>query len=208
MTATFTPHPKPVREPKPPRGPRQRKCAVCRSLFVPRSITHKACGAGCALAVAEVVRKVQAAKVARADRAKTRAQLRAIETAKDKKKRLQPIVNAIARARDHADGCISCDKPANWGGQWHGSHYKSSGSNSALTFNLWNIHKACSECNRNKGGNIHGYRPRLIEKCGAACVEWLDNHPRSREYDPDYLERAIAIGTKWLNRKMKRLANK
>ena len=208
MTATFTPHPKPVREPKPAKGPRQKMCCECRTPFVQFKSIVKWCSYECGAAFAIRLGAIRKTKEARQERAKTRAQLRAMETAKDKKKRLQPIVNAIARVRDHADGCISCDKPASWDGQWHGSHYKSSGSNSALTFNLWNIHKACSECNRNKGGNIHGYRPQLIEKCGAARVEWLDNHPRSREYDPDYLERAIAIGTKWLNRKMKRLANK
>ena len=54
---------------------------------------------------------------------------------------LQALVNKYVRLRDIKDGCISCDKSSNWGGQWHASHYYSRGHSSSLRFNLNNIHK-------------------------------------------------------------------
>lgn len=96
------------------------------------------------------------------------------------------IVQWIARIRDRHDGCISCDLPATWDGQWHGSHYRPAGNHAAVELHLWNIHKSCSACNRHKGGNIAQYTPRLIAKIGQEKVDWLNaqNHPvkRTREY--------------------------
>ena len=176
MTTAFTPHPKPVREPKPPRGPRQRKCAVCRLLFVPRSITHKACGPSCAQVVAEGERKAQERK---ADRARKQA----LKSRQDHIKDAQAAINAWVRlVRDREDGCISCDKPATWHGQWHASHYASVGASPATRFDPANIHKSCSVCNNILSGNIRAYRPRLIEKIGIAEVDRLEGHQPFRKW--------------------------
>lgn len=101
----------------------------------------------------------------RAEKIKTRAQHLG---------ELQDAVNAYVRLRDINDPCISCDKPATWQGQWHASHFKSVGHAPFLRFNLLNIHKACSVCNKWKSGNYAGYKPRLEKKIGKEMVDWLE----------------------------------
>lgn len=112
----------------------------------------------------------------------------------------QAIANKYARIRDAKDGCISCDKPASWGGQWHGSHFRSVGAASAVRLNLWNIHKACSVCNHHLSGNVAAYRPRLVEKIGAVRVEWLEAQNQLVRYDVDYLKKYKRVMGKRLRR--------
>ena len=116
------------------------------------------------------------------------------------------IVQKIARLRDRHDGCISCHMGANYGGQWHGSHFRPAGNNSAVMFNLWNIHKACAQCNLFKGGNISAYRPRLIEKIGLERVEWLESQTQVVKRDVGYLMRFKKVMGKRLRRMEKRNA--
>jgi hypothetical protein len=60
---------------------------------------------------------------------------------------------------------------------------------SALQFHLWNIHKACAQCNLHKGGNREGYRPRLIKKIGVDRVEWMDaQNGVTKRSGPAYIE--------------------
>ena len=117
------------------------------------------------------------------------------------------IVQKIARLRDRNDGCISCHMGANYGGAWHGSHFRPAGNNSAVQFHLWNIHKACAQCNLFKGGNIAAYRPRLVEKIGADRVEWLESQTQITKRDIPYLIRFKAVMGKRLRRMEKRLTN-
>jgi hypothetical protein len=117
------------------------------------------------------------------------------------------IVQKIARLRDRNDGCISCHLPATWGGQWHGSHFRSHGAASAVQFHLWNIHKSCSSCNKDKGGNIHDYRPRLIAKIGQDKVDWLMAQNQTFKPPIDYYKRFKAVMGKRLRRMEKRLEN-
>jgi hypothetical protein len=119
------------------------------------------------------------------------------------------IVQKIARIRDRHDGCISCHLPATWGGQWHGSHYRSVGACSSTQFHLWNIHKACSSCNGRKGGNIIEYRPRLIAKIGQERYDWIMAQPKQgQKHGPayvGYLKRFKQVMGKRLRRMEKRL---
>ncbi len=135
-------------------------------------------------------------KVARLDIA---VRKEALKTPSDRAKPAQAAVNRYINARDRGKPCISCGKPDK--GVRNASHYKSRGSNSALRFNLWNIASSCYSCNCAKGGNIGGYRTGLIARRGIEIVEWLENHPRSREYSNEYYARI----TKIFNRKTKRL---
>ena len=119
---------------------------------------------------------------------------------------LQTEVNKYVRLRDSADGCISCDKPASWQGQWHCSHYFSRGHSAALRFNLWNCHKSCSVCNLHLSGNIGQYTPRLIDKIGQERYDWLVAHKSdTARYDLDIVKRAIKICRKKINRLKNRL---
>jgi len=108
-----------------------------------------------------------------------------LKSLSDHLKDAQIPCNKYIRIRDKDDGCISCDKPANWGGQWHASHYRPRGNCSSLRFHPMNIHKSCSECNNFKSGNLIEYRIELIKKIGLENVEWLEsqNRPYSWEID-------------------------
>lgn len=135
---------------------------------------QRVCSVACSIALAA---KQRAQKEARANREERKSLREALEKAKTRGahlKELQAAVNAYVRLRDAADGCISCDRPATWQGQWHASHFLSVGSHPGLRFNLLNIHKACSICNNWKSGNYAGYKPRLEQKIGKEMVDWLE----------------------------------
>ena len=147
----------------------------------------------CSLAIAAKKRERKAAQDAREQRRSRREALEKVKTRGDHLREAQAAVNAYVRARDANEPCISCDRPASWGGQWHASHFRSVGSNPALRFNLLNIRKACSICNVWLSSNYAGYRPRLIEKIGLERVEWLEKEHGPRKYDIEYLKRLKRI---------------
>lgn len=179
---------------------RQKRCKnpVCGNVFDPVRPLQVVCCPECAIAWSNQGKGKQAAE--KVLRAVTRARK---EAAKPRSKWLaecQTIANRYARIRDAHDGCISCDRPATWGGQWHGSHYRSVGAASAVRLNLWNIHKACSICNHHLSGNIAEYKPRLIAKIGAEKVAWLESQNQVVRYDIEYLKRYKRVMGKRLAR--------
>jgi hypothetical protein len=146
------------------------------------------------------------AKVERAEIRKRKEKLKKVSEWEEECRR---IVQKIARIRDRNDGCISCHMGPNYQGMWHGSHYRSVGACSNTQFLLWNIHKACAQCNHTKSGNREGYRPRLIEKIGLERVEWLDAQnqvtKRSGPVYVEYLKRFKQVMGKRLRRMEKRV---
>ena len=153
----------------------------------------------------EKIAKQRAAK-AKVERAEYRKIKQKSKTPAQLAEPVRKLAQRYAVLRDHAYGCISCDKGPHWtGGVWHGSHYKSVGSSSALQFNLLNINKACDQCNFFLAGNIGPYETRLRQKIGDEKVDWLKNHARSREYTPEYLARLSAILRKKIKRQEARI---
>jgi hypothetical protein len=173
-------------------------CEYCGKPFTPFQSMQRVCP------TVRCARGWAAMKSAQGKR-ELRARKEAIKTRTDWLAECQAIVNKIARLRDAKDGCISCEKPPTWDGQWHGSHYRSVGAASAVRLCLWNIHKACSQCNHHKSGNIADYRPRLIEKIGLEKVEWLDSQNQVVRYEVDYLKRFKSVMGKKLKRMEKRV---
>jgi hypothetical protein len=172
-------------------------CAVCGKPFAKRNSLQRVCSPRCALKTVREQRKAEKAEYRRRqEAAKPRSQWL---------KEAQAVANRYARLRDSHLGCISCDKPASWTGQWHGSHFRSVGAASSIRLNLWNIHKACSVCNHHKSGNIAEYRPRLIEKIGIEKVEWLESQNQLTRYSVEYLKRYKAIFSKKIKRLEERL---
>jgi nitrogen fixation protein len=170
-----------------------RRCRCCGKPYTPISSMSKACSVPCAL---DLVRQANARKEVRAkreERAATRVAKEKLKSRADYLREAQTAVNAYVRLRDANEPCISCDRPATWGGQWHASHYRSVGSNPGWRFNLWNISKACSICNVWKSGALSEYRPRLIGKIGLARVEMLERESPVRKYDIEYLKRLKRI---------------
>jgi hypothetical protein len=189
---------------KPTKGPKQIACKnrACRKRFVPDPLWLRCCSEECGVVIGlEAVAKRKAAKE-KAERAVDRKKKKEQKTPAQLAEPVRKLAQKYAVLRDRDYGCISCDKGAHWtGGVWHGSHFKSVGSNSALQFNLLNINKACAQCNYFLAGNIAPYETRLRQKIGDVRVDWLKNHPRSREYTPEYLDRLASI----LRKKIKRL---
>jgi len=167
-------------------------CRVCGGPFLPFNTMQIVCGVACARRVPVINRKAEKAELKRRK-----------EAAKPRSKWLQEaqsVVNRYARLRDAHLGCASCDRPANWNGQWHGSHFRSVGAASAVRFNLWNIHKACSICNNWKSGNLSDYEPRLRARIGDAKVDWLRTQNQRADYPVEYLKRLKRVFTKKCNR--------
>lgn len=175
---------KPATEPKPPKGPRMRRCKVCRSLFVPRSITHKACGTGCAVVIAEDERKSH-------DRKADRVRKVALKTRQQHLKEAQAAFNAFIRERDAAEPCISCGRHHT--GSYDAGHYRSVGAQPALRFDESNVHKQCVPCNQHKGGNVVEYRIRLVQKIGPEAVALLEVEHEPAKYSIEDAQRIKAV---------------
>ena len=169
------------------RQPRPRKCAWCSERFEPRQMGQKACSPKCALAHtrAEAARKAhRAPRKPGAGKAPT--------DRRTALKRCQIAFNAFIRERDRHRGCVSCDIPATWQGQFHASHYRSVGAAPELRFEPLNCHKSCSACNNHKSGNIEQYRPELIRRIGLRNVEWLEGPHEPKRWTVDDLNAMAA----------------
>jgi hypothetical protein len=176
-------------------------CIHCGKEFVPK---YTAMQIACSLRCAASYVKKQKAQKEKAERAGFKVRRDAIKSRSKWEDECRKIVQAIARIRDRNDGCISCHLPANWDGQWHGSHFRSHGACSVLQFHLWNIHKACSSCNRDNGGNIINYRPKLVEKIGQERVDWLESQNGTFKPPIEYYIRFKKVMGKRLRRLEKR----
>lgn len=188
---------------------RRTRCPHCRDKLEAGQRIHAGCIEGYAEAQeAKAQRKAekQARMYAKVEKAKDRQRKEDLKSPTRWEQECREIVQKIARLRDRNDGCISCHMGPNYGGQWHGSHFRPAGNNSAVQFNLWNIHKACAQCNLFKGGNIAAYRPRLVEKIGADRVEWLESQTQTVKRDIAYLKRFKSVMGKKLRRMEKRIA--
>ena len=172
-----------------------RKCAVCRSAFTPRSMTHKACGADCAAIVGAKQAAKLASRAATEDKRQTRAQLEELKTIPTLKKEAQREFNHFIRARDRAAGrsCICCDRPLEFeriGGAVDAGHYRSTGSADHLRFDEDNCHAQRSDCNRFGAGRAVDYRSGLIRRLGLQRVEALEARQETAKWTRDGL-RAI-----------------
>ena len=181
---------------------KQRTCKQCKVRFDEddgvRTPAGRFCGAPHAFQWAI---KRRDANKAKALRAQQRARKEAALTNTEWANKLQIEVNKYVRLRDKADGCISCDKPATWAGQFHASHFYSRGHSSALRFNLWNLHRACSQCNNHLSSNHEGYAPALVEKIGQERVDWLTAHKSDVvRRDAEWYKRAIRIARRGIKR--------
>jgi len=185
---------------------KQKKCAVCKLRFTPWMPMAKVCSPVCAISLAVSKRNKAEKLAASKDRKETKVRLERLKTPSQHEAECRAIVQKIARIRDRFDGCISCHMPANYGGMWHGSHFRPAGNNAAVQFHLWNIHKSCAQCNLHKSGNLSAYRPRLIEKIGADKVAWLESQNQVVKTSVPYLIRFKAVMGKRLRRLEKQIA--
>ena len=192
-----------------------KKCKQCKNPVLDESIAIRTplfifcsfeCGKLYAIAKSKAARKRLDNKSAKVARVKHKADKERIKTKAKWLQELQVLVNQYVRLRDINDGCISCDKPPIWNGQWHCSHYFSRGHSSSLRFNLWNMHKSCSVCNNHLSGNIESYTPKLIKKIGQSKYNYMVEHKSDiRVYEVKWIRRAIKTTRKAIKRVKKTL---
>ena len=182
----------------------KKACKYCKEFYPVGELLKLGAGLYCSIdhayEFATDKRKKLAEKKAKAIVSEKRKQHQAdkerIKTRAQRLKEAQTAINWFVRLRDKGRPCISCDKPDNGQHQRHCSHYKSVGSNSALRFNLHNMHASCSVCNNHLSGNIGEYTPRLIKKIGREKYEWLLTQNQAVKYENEYLDRLKKVFNK------------
>lgn len=168
-----------------------KKCAVraCRKPFVPAQSFQSWCSPECGVTIARDKQQKERTALAKIERKAIKVRKEQLKGRAEYMKEAQAAINRYVRLRDAHLGCVSCDRPSTWQGQWHASHYRSRGAAPHLRFNLHNIHKACSICNNHLSGNIMGYRPELVRRIGAQGVEALEASQVRADFTIDYLKR-------------------
>lgn len=187
--------------------PRAKKCRVesCGASFVPARLGQAVCSPACA--ILDAPKNQEKARKALADmgRKELRAAKERVKPKGQYMREAQASFNAWVRLRDVALGCVSCDKPATWPGQWHASHLRSVGSSPEHRFNPANVHKACSICNNHLSGNILGFMPELIRRIGAEAVDALLGPSEPKRYNIEDLK-AITAEYRAKTRELRRTA--
>lgn len=197
------------------RKPSRRKCKVCGEYFVPKfhDIRIRWCCPehGAILAMEEREKeKVKAAakrikeqkEVEKAGRKRRKAKRESLKSKSQWDKEAQSAFNRYIRIRDEGKPCVSCGNPligkSNYltGSAIDASHYRSRGAASHLKFNTFNVHSACTRCNRQLSGNAVEYRIRLIDRIGLERVERLESNNEPRRFDIPYLKRIKSIFTR------------
>lgn len=158
-----------------PGAKRTCKNRACRNKFVPteRHPFAIACCTGCEIILAKQhIEKVQAAR-AKKERKELKVRKEAIKPLGYFLKKAETAFNTFIRKRDEGRGCISCGRHD--ATVWNAGHFKSVGAHPELRFNEDNVHLQCARpCNKDKGGNIHGYRIGLLAKIGCERVAALE----------------------------------
>lgn len=172
-----------------PKQPRPKKCRVCTETYTPSKPLQVVCSPSCALLHAAKKRERERKALDQIERKAIREAKERVKPRSDYLKEAQAAINRYVRLRDAHLGCVSCERPAAWQGQWHASHYRSRGAAPHLRFNLHNIHKSCSICNNHLSGNIMGYRPELVRRIGEERVALLEASQGRAGFTTDYLKR-------------------
>ena len=202
------------------RKPSRRKCKVCGEYFVPKfhDIRIRWCCPehGAILAMEErenekvkaAAKRIKEQKEAeKAGRKRRQEKRESLKSKSQWDKEAQSAFNRYIRIRDEGKECVSCGNPllgkSNYltGSAIDASHYRSRGAASHLKFNVFNVHSACTRCNRQLSGNAVEYRIRLIERIGQERVERLESDNEPRRFDIPYLQRIKSI----FNRKARAL---
>ena len=185
--------------------PKTCKNPACRASFVPQRLGQAVCSPRCGLAIKHVNQTKARKALADVGRKELRAAKERVKPKGQYMREAQAAFNSWVRLRDAALGCVSCDKPATWAGQWHASHFRSVGSSPEHRFNPLNVHRACSVCNNHLSGNILGYQPELIRRIGLEAVETLLGPSEPKRYTIEDLK-AITAEYRAKTRELKRAA--
>lgn len=190
-----------------PKPPKLKKCPICSTEYTPRSSLQKVChNYKCAIAFNRQVDERNAAREIRKQERLQRADLRErrerLKGVAEWQREAQTAFNRYIRLRDFGRSCASCGGvlagSSNYltGSAVDASHYRSRGAAAHLKFNVFNVHAACTRCNRQLSGNAVEFRIRLIERIGLVRVERLESDNTPRKFTIEYLQRVKAIFTR------------
>ncbi|TKT94607.1 hypothetical protein FDW96_24015 [Citrobacter sp. TBCS-15] len=201
------------------RKPTRRSCKICKTKF---TATYDNVWWCCPEHGFEYSQLLLAKKKLAADRKRKqeaqqeRRELKvrkaAFKTKSQWDKEAQSAFNRYIRIRDEGKECVSCGNPligkSNYltGSAIDASHYRSRGAASHLKFNVFNVHSACTRCNRELSGNAVEYRIRLVDRIGLVRVERLESDNEPRRFDIPYLQRIKSIFTRKARQLEKRRA--
>lgn len=177
-------------EPKPAKGPKPKRCRICKTEFLPRSPMAVVCGVQCSLEHAKKVAALKKAKQQRQERAQDKAKLDSMKTIPQLKAELQTVFNLYIRLRDAGRPCICCGKfataaaLAKSGGAYDSCHYRSRGSADHLRYNEDNVHLGLKDCNT---WGHKDYRGGLIKRIGLERVEALEADQALVKWSHDWL---------------------
>lgn len=173
--------------------PKETKCKVCGKPFVKTfSSIQKVCSPECAIKLAREQSRKRQKKAEKQEQIERKKRLLDGDRG-HWLKALQKEVNKFIRLRDKGLPCIACGTV--WKPSFQASHFIPQGRSSFLRFDERNIHSGCIRCNLFVGGgNIHGYRPRLVEKIGEQEVEWLEeNQHRIKKWEISELKEMLKL---------------
>lgn len=164
------------------------KNPACGVSFKPSfSTAQKVCSWACGLAIAPENREKARKAIAEVGRKEIRAAKERIKPRTQYLREAQQAFNEWVRLRDAALPCVSCGRHHE--GQYHAGHYRTVGANPELRFEPLNVHKQCAPCNNHKSGDIVNYRISLLQRIGAANVEWLEGPHEPQRYTIEDLKK-------------------
>ncbi|MAG50026.1 hypothetical protein CL621_00090 [archaeon] len=151
-----------------------RKCKNCKDKFEPKyNSVQEVCSYECAIELNQKRKDKEWKK-------EKKVRKEALKTREDYFQETLKAFNAYIRARDKNEPCISCDKPAGTFKLTSG-HFYPQGTYRNIALDERNAHGQCwYNCNKNQHGNLHEYRPRLINKIGLKEVELLDKDAQQK----------------------------
>lgn len=159
------------------------KCKACGAEYQRLRPMQKVCSPVCALKTARAQAEKKAKRAATQERKEVKAKLDAMRKKPELVELAQKAFNKFIRARDAAQPCISCGKPAsNEPNTWDAGHYRSVGSAVNMRFVESNVHRQCKRCNKQLAGNHVEYRKRLIDRIGLEEVERIESDNTLRKY--------------------------
>lgn len=182
--------------------PKPKKCKACSEKFIPRNTLQTACSPKCAIQLAKQITQRKQQREEKALRDDLRLRRENLKGVSEWQKEAQIAFNRYIRWRDYYKPCVSCGGTLQHSGNYttgsavDASHYRSRGAASHLKFNVFNVHSACTRCNRQLSGNAVEYRIRLIERIGITRVERIESDNTPRKFTIDYLKRVKAIFTR------------